>query len=103
MSQPGAWGLGKSKEFLLLAATVVVILLTTWLDSQHTYQAAPRESAIDIARQISLLGIATLGVTVVIISGGIDLSIGSVIALSGAVCGSIMVLLAPEKLGWNGL
>ena len=36
-----------------------------------------------------------LGAAIVIISGGIDLSSGSVIAFSGSVCASIMLALAP--------
>jgi len=38
-----------------------------------------------IARQTTIVGIAALGMTVVIISGGIDLSVGSVVALSTVV------------------
>jgi ribose/xylose/arabinose/galactoside ABC-type transport system permease subunit len=38
-----------------------------------------------IARQTAIVGIAALGMTLVIISGGIDLSVGSVVALSTVV------------------
>jgi ribose transport system permease protein len=38
-----------------------------------------------IARQTTIVGIAALGMTMVIISGGIDLSVGSVVALSTVV------------------
>ena len=38
-----------------------------------------------IARQTAIVGIAALGMTIVIISGGIDLSVGSIIALSTVV------------------
>ena len=38
-----------------------------------------------IARQTGIVGIAALGMTLVIISGGIDLSVGSVVALSTVV------------------
>ena len=38
-----------------------------------------------IARQTAIVGIAALGMTMVIISGGIDLSVGSIIALSTVV------------------
>jgi ribose/xylose/arabinose/galactoside ABC-type transport system permease subunit len=38
-----------------------------------------------IARQTTIVGIAALGMTLVIISGGIDLSVGSVVALSTVV------------------
>jgi len=38
-----------------------------------------------IARQTTIVGMAALGMTLVIISGGIDLSVGSIVALSTAV------------------
>jgi ribose/xylose/arabinose/galactoside ABC-type transport system permease subunit len=86
----------RSKEVLLALATVAVLVIANQLDSQHTYWINPGESAVDIVRQVAQLGIATLGVTVVILAGGIDLSVGSMIALSAAVCGSIMMVLRPE-------
>ena len=39
----------------------------------------------DIVRQISLIGIIALGMTFVILTGGIDLSVGSILALSTSV------------------
>ena len=85
-------------EWGLLVAIMAVVLLTGLLDAQHTYFRNPRPSAVDILRQTALLGIFTLGAAVVIIAGGIDLSSGSVIAFSGTVCATIMVLLAPDEM-----
>jgi ribose transport system permease protein len=42
----------------------------------------------DILRQISLIGIISLGMTFVILTGGIDLSVGSVLALSTTLVAS---------------
>jgi ribose transport system permease protein len=39
----------------------------------------------DVLRQISLIGIISLGMTLVILTGGIDLSVGSVLALATAL------------------
>ena len=58
----------------------------------------PLTSFRDIARNVALLGIFALGAAVVIIAGGIDLSAGSMIAFSGTVCASTMMLLAPETM-----
>lgn len=94
-------------EFGLALSILVVIGLTTWLDTQHNYLRNPQASAVDVLHQSALLGIFTLGSAVVIISGGIDLSPGSVIAFSGTICATIMLLLAPEAmrtgqpLGWG--
>src|SRR4030042_7039452 len=38
-----------------------------------------------IARQTAIVGIAALGMTLVVIAGGIDLSVGSIVALSTVV------------------
>lgn len=45
---------------------------------------------ITIARQTTIVGIAALGMTMVIIAGGIDLSIGSVIALVTVVIATLL-------------
>jgi ribose/xylose/arabinose/galactoside ABC-type transport system permease subunit len=85
-------------EWGLLLAIAVVLVLTTALDAQHTYWTNPWPSTVDVLRQTSLLGIFTLGAAIVIISGGIDLSSGSVIAFSGSICATIIVLLDPDAL-----
>ena len=46
----------------------------------------------------AFLAIAAIGMTFVILSGGIDLSVGAVVALSGVLC-AIFV----ERLGWHPL
>ena len=46
--------------------------------------ATPRNMEM-IARQTTIVGVAALGMTMVIISGGIDLSVGSIVALSTVV------------------
>src|SRR5262245_65832385 len=43
-----------------------------------------------VARQTAVINIIAIGMTLVIISGGIDLSVGSVLAFSG-VCGTLLM------------
>ena len=45
----------------------------------------------NILRQVSYYGIASVGMTFVILIGGIDLSIGSIITLVNMVCAYMMV------------
>jgi ribose transport system permease protein len=85
-------------EVGLLAAIGVVVILTALLDTQHNYLRDPKASAIDILRQTALLGTFALGAAIVIIAGGIDLSSGSVIAFSGTVCATLLLVLAPEEM-----
>lgn len=47
---------------------------------------------INILRQVSVVGIVAVGMTFVILTGGIDLSVGAVIAVSGVVCARAMVI-----------
>lgn len=46
---------------------------------------------VNIMRQVSYFGIASIGMTFVILIGGIDLSIGSIITLVNMVCAYMMV------------
>jgi len=50
-------------------------------------------NAETIARQTSIIGIAALGMTMVIILGGIDLSVGSIVALSTVTIAAILQFL----------
>jgi ribose/xylose/arabinose/galactoside ABC-type transport system permease subunit len=85
-------------EWGLLAAIVVVVVLTGFLDRNHNYFHNPQQHAVNILRQTAFLGIFALGAAVVIIAGGIDLSSGSVIAFSGSICAMLLALLAPEAV-----
>ena len=48
---------------------------------------------IVILRQISIIGICAFGETFVVIAGGIDLSVGSTVALSGVIAASLAKFL----------
>src|SRR5579871_1523569 len=85
-------------EWGLVLAVAAVVVLTGLLDDRHNYWYKPGDSAINVLRQTSMLGIFSLGAAIVIISGGIDLSSGSVIAFSGSICATLMVLMAPEEM-----
>ncbi|MBY4618089.1 ABC transporter permease [Rhizobium redzepovicii] len=52
----------------------------------------------NVLRQSSINGILAVGVTFVVLTGGIDLSVGSVMALAGAVAGSLLTLASPYPL-----
>jgi ribose/xylose/arabinose/galactoside ABC-type transport system permease subunit len=84
-------------ELGLAAAVLVVVAVTASLDA--SYRDKPGDNAKEVVRQAALLGIFALGAAVVIISGGIDLSSGAVIAFSGAVFASIVLALAPTDGG----
>ncbi len=82
----------------LVAAIFFVLCCTTLFDEHHNYVAKWDASLIDLLRQTTMLALIAFGAAVVIISGGIDLSAGSVIAFSGSICATFMVLLAPDAV-----
>ena len=55
------------------------------------------DNLINIANQIVVIAIIAIGMTMVIITGGIDLSVGSLIALSAVITGLLI-----EKMGGTG-
>jgi ribose transport system permease protein len=48
------------------------------------------ENLINVARQISFEALIAFGMTLIIVTGGIDLSVGSLVALTGVVAGVVM-------------
>jgi ribose transport system permease protein len=55
---------------------------------------ATQQNLFNVTRNFAFVGIIALGMTAVIITGGIDLSVGAVLALSGMVIGMTM------NVGW---
>ncbi len=81
---------------LLLILLVVAICVFQWLTQpDHTITFLSGVNLSNLAQRIGLLGIYALGAGIVILSGGIDLSIGSVMAFVGM---SVAMLAAA---GWN--
>jgi ribose transport system permease protein len=77
-----AAALRQSKSLLALAGVVAIAIAIspTAHDGSRIFLQAG--NLTDILRQISLIGILALGMTLVILTGGIDLSVGSTLALS---------------------
>ncbi len=73
-----------------LAALVILLIISAFASE---YFLRPR-NLLNITRQISYTGVIALGMTFVIIAGGIDLSVGSMVALAGG-----LAILALNALG----
>ena len=73
------------KENSYVFALIVLIVFASIASSAFFTPA----NLFNILRQVSIVGIISLGMTFVIIGGGIDLSVGSVLA----VCGVIILVL----------
>jgi ribose transport system permease protein len=70
------------QELLILALCALVALALSLL-SENFPQAT---NLVNLARGVSWFAVAALGVSLVILVGGIDLSVGAVMALAGLVC-----------------
>lgn len=73
-----------SKYFLLLVFIALVAFFSVAADSFFRVN-----NFMNISKQSAVIGILAVAMTFVIISGGIDLSVGSVVGLSGVVLGSM--------------
>jgi ribose transport system permease protein len=70
-------------------------LISPWRQgSNASLRFLGSRNAETIARQTTIVGMAALGMTLVIISGGIDLSVGSIVALSTVVIAYLL-----QKIG----
>lgn len=68
---------------------VLLLLILVFTALSPSFLSVP--TMINIARQIATVGICAVGVTIVMISGGIDFSIGSLLALVNIVCAKLIV------------
>ena len=83
----------RSKEFGILVALIALMALIScrrpeFLNGNNLYL---------VSRQIALTAIVALGVFFVILTSGIDLSLGSTVCISGFICGMCMAA------GWHPL
>jgi ribose/xylose/arabinose/galactoside ABC-type transport system permease subunit len=83
--------LAVSKEASLIAVIVGLIIIVSIVNPRF----ATAENVYNIIRQISILLIVALGGTFVILTGGIDFSVGAVINLAGIIAGLFVFLLGP--------
>ena len=60
-----------------------------------------QSNVINATRQVSMLGIFAVGIAFVIITGGIDLSIGSVVGLTGVLIAKLSIAKDVGGLGWS--
>jgi len=78
----------RSPEWGLLASIVAILGLIYVLDPTRSFFLP--SSRLSLLHQIGLYGVLAIGASVVIISGGIDLSVGAVVAFSSVIAGKLM-------------
>lgn len=83
------------KRFLPFVSLVALCIMIAALEPRFL---SPGNLA-SVARQTAVISIIAMGMTIVMVSGGIDLSVGSVLALSGVAGVFVMVSGAPIVVG----
>ena len=77
----------QSRRQLGTFAGLIALCLTLWAATPHFLTVS---NLLNVLEQTAINAIVAVGMTFVIISGGIDLSVGSVLALSGIALGSAL-------------
>lgn len=91
---PESWKISYSliNRLMLLVMLVVEVVIFANLTPYYL----KLENLLPVGREIATLGIISIGQTLCILTGGFDLSVGGVAALSGVVAGYIC---APSRMG----
>src|SRR4030095_12364714 len=83
------------KRFLPFASLIVLCVLIAALEPKFLSTG----NLAGVARQTAVISIIAMGMTIVMVSGGIDLSVGSMMALAGVMGAFAMVAGAPPVVG----
>jgi ribose transport system permease protein len=80
-----SWLVSRQIFWVSVAAALALVVLSLASEAFATQQ-----NLFNVTRNFAFVGIIAIGMTAVIITGGIDLSVGAVLALSGMVIGMLM-------------
>lgn len=89
-----SWILSRQIFWIFVAAVLACLALSIITDTFAT-----ERNLFNVTRNFSFVGIVAIGMTVVIVSGGIDLSVGSSVVLSAMVLGVLMAAGYPFWVG----
>ena len=97
MSKPNEIGSKKllSKEWLIEQKSLIALLFLIVVVSFLNPNFFTVDNILNILRQTSVNAIIAVGMTLVILTAGIDLSVGSVLALCGAFAASLIAMEVP--------
>jgi ribose transport system permease protein len=81
-------------------AALLVLCLGLYLSNRDFLG---QSNAVNTTRQIAMLGIFSIGIGFVIITGGIDLSVGSIVGLTGVLLAKMSAPYNPDMPAGSGL
>ncbi|WP_353476261.1 ABC transporter permease (plasmid) [Salipiger sp. H15] len=86
---------------LLKARTFVALILVLGYFSFAAPNFLSTANAVLVSKHVAINAFLAIGMTFVIITGGIDLSVGSVVGLCGMVAGWLLLYGVDFGLGWS--
>lgn len=84
-----------SKEWFIAQKSIIALLVLIAVVSALNPYFFTVDNLLNILRQTSVNAIIAVGMTLVILTAGIDLSVGSVLALCGAFAASMVAIELP--------
>jgi ribose/xylose/arabinose/galactoside ABC-type transport system permease subunit len=86
------WKTRELSTLIVLALEVALFTWYLWPEGDRRHPFFNLANAVLVLKYSSLYGIAAIGAAIVIISGGVDLAPGAVMALAGVVTGHLFVV-----------
>lgn len=78
---------------------LVILCIGLWIATPHFMTVS---NLVNVVQQSTIIGVIAVGMTFVILTGGIDLSVGSIVALAGITFGTLIQLDVPVALAAAG-
>jgi galactofuranose transport system permease protein len=85
----------KNRRFLPLSATIILFFIAFALGAAYLPGMRDTQVFLNLFNQTPYLLVAVVGETLVVISGGIDLSVGGIVALTSTASAALL------RIGWN--
>ena len=84
---------------LLPFLTLIVLFVSLAIASPHFLTDTNLSSVV---RQTAVINIMALGMTLIIVAGGIDLSVGSILAMAGLLLYGVVAWFDRRFIFWQG-
>lgn len=88
LRESSPWTSVLASQAFWVTVTVVLLCIATAYQQPDTFPT--KANFFNITRNFAVIGIIAMGMTIVIISGGIDLSVGSVLALAAVIIARLL-------------
>jgi ribose transport system permease protein len=73
-------------QFIITYNTIFIFLLILFISALVSESFFTSTNLFNLIRQVTPVGITSMGMLLVILTGGIDLSVGSIVAMTGVLC-----------------